>query len=665
MFNAELRRKILRRIGYGLTALGLLALLAVAVLLIRMQREQKSLESGPVGKTSSLPARTAVINYYSQPEENRVRRDGEVRYLPDELIAVAEEGVSYTDMERFFGEQGIRVTGYVELMETYQLRLPEDHSLYGLEKLANQLESDERIACAAVNVIWEPACCAIPTDPWDGKADWETESQAASNWGLMAIRAPESWERFAPGTVRLGLIDSAFDGEHEDLRYGLLRSNESFEHSRAAEQDNYWQHGTAVAAVAGAIHNNGLGLSGAAGDCLIYAFGSGSLVSQMDALSALAELAAQDVRVVQYGLGWKEELLEQILQEDSKAGSYYGTQAARILEASLEHLLEKDYDFLLVLPAGNGLQEQGTEASRANPFAAVEGERVRQHILVVGAAGMDRNGQLYEADFSGTGERVDLLGPGVEIYTALPKGEYARLSGTSLAASFVTAIGAQALALNPALSGGELASLLRDSADIPVEGSERKLADMELALERARDSAADLPGRAEEELALDAYAALLHEGVDLQGRDASVTLPARYYLLLDMDRNGVEELLVYALSEQDMSASFALYGYQNGELRCLGNAWESCRFASWANMTLTLEICGGHDIYAAAEKSSASYGAMGERFWLSYDGAALSVQEGDLRQAGNEILGLIEGSSATDAGIPIGSARDTLWDRGQ
>ncbi len=71
--------------------------------------------------------------------------------------------------------------------------MPENHSLYGLEKLAKQLESDERIACAAVNVVWEPSCCAIPEDPWDGKADWENLNQAASNWGFTAIRAPESW----------------------------------------------------------------------------------------------------------------------------------------------------------------------------------------------------------------------------------------------------------------------------------------------------------------------------------------------------------------------------------------------------------------------------------------------------------------------------------------
>ena len=663
LFNAELRRKVLRRIGYTLTALGLLALLGLALFLIHMQRQQKVTEAEPVGKTSSLPARTAVINYFTPPEAERVRTEAELSFLPDELIAVAEEGIPYTDMERFFGERGIRVAGYVELTETYQLRLSGKHSLYGLGRLIEELEAEEQIACAAVHTVWEPAGCTVPEDPWDKSADWEEMKPGASNWGLAAVGAPESWERFEPGTVRLGLIDSAFDGEHEDLRFGLLRANESYSRSRSAEQTELWQHGTAVAAVAGALHDNELGLSGAAEDCLLYAFGSSGLCCQMEQISALAELANQDVRVIQLGLSWQEELLEEISREDARARRYYWSEAARVAEAGLERLLAKDYDFLLVLPAGNGIQGEGADAALVSPFAGLSETKLRQRILVVGAAGLNRAGELTEASFSGRGDRVDLLAPGVDIYTALPQGNYGRLDGTSLAASFVSATAAEAWAMNPALSGAELGELLRRAGETPVAESETGLLDMTAALAAAEKGAKALPDRAEEELALDAYAALLHEGVQLQGRDASVRLPARHYLLLDMDGDGLEELLVYALSEQDQSASFAVYGFRNGELWELGNAWETCRFASWANMSLTLEVCEGRFLYAAAEKNSGSYGEMGERFWLRYDGAVLSSEPGDQRREGGETLLLIEDGVITDGGIPIGSARDTLWDR--
>ena len=59
-------------------------------------------------------------------------------------------------------------------------------------------------------------------------------------------------------------------------------------------------------------------------------------------------------------------------------------------------------------------------------------------------------------------------------------------------------------------------------------------------------------------------------------------------------------------------------------------------------MSLTLEVCEGRFLYAAAEKNSGSYGEMGERFWLRYDGAVLSSEPGDQRREGGETLLLIE-----------------------
>ena len=663
LFDAELRGKILRRIGCALTALGLLALLSVAVLLIVMQRQQRASAPIPEEQTGALPARPAVINYFTPADPGSVSAESGVRYVPDELIAVAAPGISYTDMERFFGEKGIRVLGYVELTETYQLSLPGKHSLYGLCRMAEELETEEAIACAAVNAVWEPAGCTVPEDPWDGDARWDEAAFGSSNWGLTAIRAPESWERFAPGTVRIGLIDSAFDPAHEDLQYGMLHTNEGFARAKNGNK-SFWQHGTAVAAVAGAIHDNGRGISGAAEDCLIYACGSGSLCGQMDAISAMAELAAQDVRVMQMSLSWQEDLLEAILQEDSKARRCYWTDPARVAEESLQRLLEKDGDFLLVLPAGNGLGGEGTDARYSSAFAGVKRAEIRQRILVVGAAGLDKEGTLYEAPFSGTGERVDLLGPGVDIYTALPQGEYTRQSGSSLAAAYASALAAEAWALNPALSGAKLRELLVNTA-CAIDGSPLGLLDMTAALEEAEKGAEVLPARTEEEMALDSYAGLLHRGAELTiGASGSENrVAARNYLLLDMDEDGVEELLLYALDEENLAAGFALYGCRNGELCLLANSWENCRFSSWSNSRLSLEVWDGRNIFAAAQRSAAGVTVSGECFWLSFDGEEASILQEDLRPDGGNAVLLIDNSAVTEEGIRIGSARDLLWER--
>ena len=660
LFDREVRGRLLRRIGCAITALGLLALLAAALVLFFMNKQQIDARSGSDEDFVTLPAKPGIINYFTPPDPEKMLTDGEIRFMSNELIAVSAQGVSYTDMERFFGERNIRIIGYVELTDTYQLRLPEEHGLIGLSQIAEKLEAEPQVDCAVVNVLWENACYTVPEDPWDGSADWESTDPEAANWGLQAIRAPESWEQFEPGALRVGLIDSAFDPAHEDLRYALLHGNEGYLRTRDAQRTEFWQHGTAVAAVTGAVRDNGLGLSGAAENCQIYACGSSQTVGQMDALSALAELAAQDVPVIQYSLGWQEELLASLLGGDAKVRSLYCDDPARAAGLGLERMLQKGYDFLLVLPAGNGLQGQGTDAGCSSVFAAVSREPVRSRILVVGAAGLDEEGGFYQAPFSGTGERVDLLAPGVEIYTALPGGAYGRRSGSSLAAAHATAVCAGAWALNPALSGAELRDLVVKSADSRVSGTSVGMLDMYAALEAAVKSAGSVPALEEKEQALDAYAQLLRRGVQLQGRSAGVSLPARYYALLDMDGDGVQELLLYALDETGLSASFAIYGFRDGTATELGNAWESCRFASWSNVSLTLEICGGNCLYAAAEKDSAGYG---ERFWLSFDGESLSCAEEDLRPTGGERIKLIEESVVTEAAIRIGSAEDTLLKR--
>jgi subtilisin family serine protease len=662
--DPERGRKILRWIGGILTALGLLILLAAALFLLDLHRQQRAARSAVDEDAPAIqPVRPGIINYTTQPAPDRVRSEGGVCYVSDELIVVSAEGVPYTDMERFFGERSIRVVGYVELTDAYQIRLGEEHSFYGLTRIAEELEAEEQVDCAVLNVLWEPAGYTLPADPWDGSADWESMSAQAGNWGLLAIRAPESWERYPASGVRVGLIDSAFDPAHEDLRYTLLRGNESYGRTTEEIGEDYRQHGTAVAGVIAAVHDNDLGLAGALRDCRLYAWGSAPLCGQMEALSALAELALQGVPVTQYSLGWQESLQEEILREDSRARHCYSEEPARAAGLALERLLGKGYDFLLVLPAGNGLNGQGTDARYSSVFAAVDREPVRQHILVVGAAALDGEGRLSQAAFSGLGERVDLLAPGAEIYTALPGDGYGRRSGTSLAAAYVTALCAKAWSLNPGLSGRELRDLAVETGADRVPGGSAPLADMEAALERAVRTVKEEPGRSEEEQALDAYAQLLREGVLLRGRSTGILLKAQRYILLDMDENGVPELLVYALDENESSASFALYGFRDGNLVSLGNAWDTCRYASWSNMSLSLEICDGKYVYAGARKNSEGYGETGEDFWLRYNGKSLNCTGKDRRKADTERIVLIRESELTDEGVRIGSARDSLWGR--
>ena len=112
----------------------------------------------------------------------------------------------------------------------------------------------------------------------------------------------------------------------------------------------------------------------------------------------------------------------------------------------------------------------------------------------------------------------------------------------------------------PEISDMEIEAQLDEKFGRP----EGELIDMEAAMEAAVRSAGSLSGPDERERALDAYAALLNRGVQLRlrslpGEAGGLTMDAQYYLLLDMDGDGVEEILLYALNPAERYASFAIY----------------------------------------------------------------------------------------------------------
>lgn len=661
----EARKKRLHKIAMILTCVGLLILLGVALALIFMSSSIR--RSRGEGEESFLPAKPGTINFYAPVDSASVESEGLIRYVDNELIAISAEGVSYTEMERLCDSRNLRIIGCVELADAYQLRLDTPCSLGRLERMAAELEREDLVDCAMPNLVWEPGYDLIPADPWGESVDWDEAVARTDNWGLVAIRAPESWETETPGTVRMGLIDSVFDPRHEDLRFAALWGNEGYDRGACADDPTAREHGTAVASILGAIHDNGLGLSGVLRDGALCAYARPGLCGQMDLLAILAELADQQTPVVNCSLNYGDEIMAAAMAGETKILRSYYEKPAQFAGLGLTRLLDRGYDFLLVLPAGNDPEELGAEAKWNSLLHQMEEPQLRGRILVVGAAGLNRDGSFYQAPFSKTGGRVDVLAPGVQVYCALPNDAYARRNGTSLAAAYAAGMCARIWALHPGLSGQQIRDLAVETARTPVNDSELGLINMAAATSEAAGIAEEIPVVSERDRAMDAYAALLRSDVSLrtrvtEGRSGS-TVTAQNYSLLDMNGDGVEELLLYSLDERETTASFALYAWQNGELRQIADAWDTCRFSSWANAVLTLEIRDGKEIYAGVEKSSAGYGETGEHFLLRYDGSQVLCTQLDRGPEGGERTALIQNSVLTDNGIRIGSAADELRQR--
>lgn len=110
---------------------------------------------------------------------------------------------------------------------------------------------------------------------------------------------------------------------------------------------------------------------------------------------------------------------------------------------------------LFVFAAGNdGANNDQLPVSPAN----VEAEN---KIVVAATLGAEKL-----ATFSNYGMKVDVAAPGVIIKSAIPGNQYLELSGTSMAAPFVTNVAARVKDLNPTLSPAGLKRLLCETVDV-------------------------------------------------------------------------------------------------------------------------------------------------------------------------------------------------------
>lgn len=125
-----------------------------------------------------------------------------------------------------------------------------------------------------------------------------------------------------------------------------------------------------------------------------------------------------------------------------------------------------------------GRLESGNVDADYDFMGLITDSEVKDRIIVVGAVqnlGTHKEGGFlwfgrttvhdgYEiAAFSQCGSRVDILAPGVDIYSTIKNG-YQKKSGTSMAAPHVTGVAALVFSINPDLDGSQVKKIICDSA---------------------------------------------------------------------------------------------------------------------------------------------------------------------------------------------------------
>jgi thermitase len=281
----------------------------------------------------------------------------------------------------------------------------------------------------------------------------------SKQWNMEKIGAENAWGRTTGAKIRVGIVDSGIDLEHEDLAgrvvaaTSCLKSQGEPAKCQGSVQDDVG-HGTHVAGIIAANRDNGIGVAGVAPDAeLVVAkvADSGGGISIEDANAGIRWVVDQGAKVVNLSLG---DLL-------FVRTATFGTR----LSEGIEYAWSKGA--VPVIASGN-----------SDLFGAGIGSQDYGDLdaLVVGATGPD---DLVATYSSPTGNaKWAIVAPGGasdgdethKIWSTYwerdKQNQYGYLAGTSMAAPHVT--GAVALLLAQGMSPHQAVQRLLDTADPTV-----------------------------------------------------------------------------------------------------------------------------------------------------------------------------------------------------
>lgn len=285
----------------------------------------------------------------------------------------------------------------------------------------------------------------------------------SDQWHLQKVDAPRAWDSTkGDSSVRTAIVDNAVSTQHEDLSEALwVNEDETDGNGIDDDLNGYpddkhgydvadsdgdpnppsgsgtnsgWVHGTHVGGIAGASTDNGKGMASLGHDTRLIAVKCSPNSSDGSALTHAYE-------GVDYAMQVGADLIN--MSFGSSSGNMVG-------DALLQQA--RGQGVVLVGAAGNS-------DTTAEHYPAAYPE-----VIAVGAT----NSADERGYFSNHGNWIDVMAPGVSIFSALSGGSgdgYGDLQGTSMAAPVVSGIAALLLSVEPSASPGDVETTLEESAE--------------------------------------------------------------------------------------------------------------------------------------------------------------------------------------------------------
>lgn len=224
-----------------------------------------------------------------------------------------------------------------------------------------------------------------------------------SGWEITAFNLPAAWQYCQGEGVKIAVIDTGCDLNHDDLKENLLPGKNFVNPRMPPEDDN--QHGSHLIGTLCAI-NNDYGIVGIAPKCKVLP------------VKALDKNGVGDLRQVAEAIKWSVDQ-----GVDFISMSLGSPKKVPIIERAIQYAASKKV--IIFCAAGNA----GKTREIFYPAAYKE---------TIGVGAINEN--FDRAGFSCTGDDLDFLAPGVKILSTVPKNWYALMSGTSQATPFVVGV---------------------------------------------------------------------------------------------------------------------------------------------------------------------------------------------------------------------------------
>ena len=270
---------------------------------------------------------------------------------------------------------------------------------------------------------------------------YSNDEYADNQWAIAHIDLDKAWKiNTGSNNIKVGVIDTGIDGDHEDLTDNVDSSlSHSFNSLHQSGLVDISGHGTHVAGIIGASGNNNIGVSGVCWDVDLISLRipnqSGNNIDETLFDDAIAYASLNDIPIVNIS---------------SYGGIFDSTCYSSIL----------NYSGLIVCCAGNeGLNLDNNFWN----YQAYPACYLSSKILSVGNSDQSDN-RAVDSNYGPIS--VDLFAPGTNIKSTLPNDEYGCESGTSMAAPMVSGVAALLLSIDPTLTTSQLKSAILGGVDL-------------------------------------------------------------------------------------------------------------------------------------------------------------------------------------------------------